>query len=41
VESILASPTPEDDMVELTHKYQALKSDLETKMDEWASLTID
>ena len=41
VEAILASPSPEDDIVEITHKYQDLQLNLETKMDEWASLTID
>jgi len=40
VEKILASPSPEDDIVELTNKYHYLKLNLETKMDEWASLTI-
>ena len=40
VEKILASPSPEDDIVELTNKYHYLKLTLETKMDEWASLTI-
>ena len=41
VETILASPSPEDDIVEITHKYQELQLNLESKMDEWASLTID
>ena len=41
LEGILASPSPEDDIVEITHKYQDLQLNLETKMDEWASLTID
>ncbi len=41
VEKILSSPSPEDDIVELTHKYNDLKINLENKMDEWASLTID
>jgi ATP-binding cassette subfamily F protein 3 len=40
VEKILSSPSPEDDIVELTHKYNDLKINLENKMDEWASLTI-
>lgn len=41
IEIVLESPSPDDDLIELTNKYQHLQKDLENKMDEWASITID
>ena len=38
IEKILAAPTPDADIMELTRNYLELKRDLDAKMDEWASL---
>ena len=38
IEKILAAPTPDADIMELTRQYLELKRDLVAKMDEWASL---
>ena len=38
IEKVLAAPTPEVDIMELTRQYLELKRDLDAKMDEWASL---
>ncbi len=38
IEKVLAAPTPDADIMELTRQYLELKRDLDAKMDEWASL---
>ncbi|MBQ6074373.1 MAG: ABC-F family ATP-binding cassette domain-containing protein [Bacteroidales bacterium] len=38
IEKILAAPEPGADIMELTRQYLELKRDLDSKMDEWASL---
>lgn len=38
IEKILAAPSAETDIIELTRKYLDLKRTLQEKMDEWASL---
>ena len=38
IEKVLAAPTPDADIMELTRNYLELKRDLDAKMDEWASL---
>ena len=38
IEKILAAPTPDVDIMDLTRSYLELKRDLDAKMDEWASL---
>jgi len=38
IEKILAAPTPDVDIMDLTRTYLELKRDLDAKMDEWASL---
>ena len=38
IEKVLAAPTPEVDIMDLTRDYLELKRDLDAKMDEWASL---
>ncbi len=38
IEKVLAAPTPEVDIMDLTRNYLELKRDLDAKMDEWASL---
>ena len=38
IEKVLAAPTPEVDIMELTRQYLELKRDLDAKMEEWASL---
>ena len=38
IEKVLAAPTPDADIMELTRAYLELKRDLDAKMDEWASL---
>ena len=38
IEAILASPGPQDDVIELTRSYMELKMDLDAKTDEWGSL---
>ncbi|MGM9738490.1 MAG: ABC-F family ATP-binding cassette domain-containing protein [Candidatus Cryptobacteroides sp.] len=39
IESTLANPGPEDDIMELTRQYLEDKRDLDAKTDEWASLS--
>ena len=38
IEKVLAAPTPDVDIMDLTRNYLELKRDLDAKMDEWASL---
>ena len=38
IESVLASPTEADDIMELTREYLELKRDLDAKTDEWCEL---
>ena len=38
IEKVLAAPTPDVDIMDLTRNYLELKRDLDTKMEEWASL---
>ena len=38
IEERLASPAPEDDIMELTREYLELKRELDAKTDEWVSL---
>ena len=38
IEKILAAPTPDADIMDLTRNYLELKRDLDAKMEEWASL---
>ncbi len=38
IEKVLAAPTVDADIMELTRNYLELKRDLDAKMDEWASL---
>ena len=38
IEKVLAAPTPDVDIMDLTRAYLELKRDLDTKMEEWASL---
>jgi len=38
IEKVLASPTPDVDIMDLTRDYLELKRDLDAKMEEWASL---
>ena len=38
IEKVLAAPTPDVDIMDLTRDYLELKRDLDAKMDEWASL---
>ena len=38
IEKVLAAPTPDVDIMDLTRAYLELKRDLDAKMDEWASL---
>jgi ATP-binding cassette subfamily F protein 3 len=38
IEKVLAAPTPDVDIMDLTRTYLELKRDLDAKMDEWASL---
>ncbi|MDD2293997.1 MAG: ABC transporter C-terminal domain-containing protein, partial [Bacteroidales bacterium] len=38
IEKVLAAPTAETDIIELTRKYLDLKRDLDLKMEEWAGL---
>ncbi|MFA5325864.1 MAG: ABC-F family ATP-binding cassette domain-containing protein [Bacteroidales bacterium] len=38
IESILATPNADVDIVEITRKYLNLKRDLDKKMDEWATI---
>ena len=38
IEKVLAAPTPDADIMELTRQYLELKRDLDAKMDEWAGL---
>ena len=38
IEKVLAAPTPDTDIMDLTRTYLELKRTLDTKMDEWASL---
>ena len=38
IEKVLAAPTPEVDIMDLTRDYLELKRDLDAKMEEWASL---
>ena len=38
IEKVLAAPTPDVDIVDLTRAYLELNRDLDAKMDEWASL---
>ena len=39
IEKVLAAPTPDVDIMDLTRSYLELKRDLDAKMDEWASLS--
>ena len=39
IESVLASPGPEDDVMELTRSYLEYKRELDYKMEEWESLS--
>lgn len=39
IERILSAPTPETDIMELTRQYLDLKRDLDSKMEEWASIS--
>lgn len=38
IEKVLAQPTPQTDIMEMTRQYLDLKRDLDAKMEEWASL---
>ena len=38
IEKVLAAPTPDVDIMDLTRNYLELKRDLDARMDEWASL---
>ena len=38
IEKVLAAPTPDVDIMDLTRAYLELKRDLDAKMEEWASL---
>ena len=38
IEKVLAAPTPDVDIMDLTRAYLELKRDLDTKMEEWAVL---
>ena len=38
IEKVLAAPTADADIMDLTRNYLELKRDLDAKMDEWASL---
>ena len=38
IEKVLAAPTPDADIMELTRNYLELKRDLDAKMEEWAGL---
>ncbi len=38
IEKVLAAPTPDVDIMDLTRNYLELKRDLDAKMEEWASL---
>ncbi|MFA7033241.1 MAG: ABC-F family ATP-binding cassette domain-containing protein [Bacteroidales bacterium] len=38
IEKVLAAPTAETDIIELTRKYLDIKRDLDLKMEEWAGL---
>ena len=38
IEKVLAAPTPEADIMDLTRQYLELKRDLDARMEEWASL---
>ena len=38
IEKVLAAPTPDVDIMDLTRSYLELKRDLDAKMEEWASL---
>ena len=39
IESVLAAPGPEDDVMELTRSYLEYKRELDYKMEEWESLS--
>ena len=38
IEKVLAAPTPDADIMELTRRYLEYKRDLDARMDEWAAL---
>ena len=38
IEAILAAPTAQDDIMELTRTYLECKRDLDAKTEEWGSL---
>ena len=40
IESVLQSPSPGDDIMELTREYLECKRDLDAKTDEWGSLSL-
>ena len=41
IETLLAAPGPDDDIMELTREYLERKRDLDAMTDEWATLMED
>ncbi len=39
IEEVLASPGPDDDIMELTRSYLEHKRDLDARTEEWAELS--